>query len=442
MKVIRNKTISYNKTKLVISIAMIVFLLLSFFFSSKIESALGLNSLLDKNETTKDKITESNYEVTYLDVGHGNSTYIKLPDGKVVLVDGGNYMYGETITEFLKEKDVETVDYIIASHADADHISGLISVLDNFEVKHILRPFQIAGTGTSAETFEVYEYEDLASIYEYYQETTNNRSKISRVTSNVYKEFIRKSYTEVYYENGEEKTSDVTVFYDGLKISGFNYAIEFFAPLKRDDVSNLNETTKTNGYATIGYGVNDSNSNSAIFLLSCYNDKYLFTGDAPFKDGSSNQNKNTHFEELDFINSLTDKEKEFLSNITVYLAGHHGSEYSTSENLLEIINPRFVVFSVGEFNNYGHPASEVIFRIEKTKNLENDYLLRTDKNGQITFINVKGNVLYIKEKDENSRVGHPSWEMFSSVIVFYFIVLIHSIKEPKNKEQKLFKQYK
>ena len=421
---------------------MIVLLLLSFFFSSKIESALGLNVVLNKNETTNDKIASSKYEITYLDVGQGNSAFIRFPDGKVAIVDGGNYMYGDKITRFLKEKDVKVVDYIIATHADADHISGLISVLDNFEVKHILRPFQISGTGTSAETFEIYEYEDLGAVYEYYQTQTNNKSKISRVTSNVYKEFIRKTYCETYLVGGMETKSDVTVFYDGLKISGDNYVLEFFAPLVRDDEMDLSGLTNTNGYATVGYGVTESNGNSAIFLVSCYNDKYLFTGDAPFKNGSANPSKNIKFEELDFVNSLTKTEKELLKNITVYLAGHHGSEHSTSDELLKIINPRFVVFSVGEFNDYGHPSAEVIFRLERSKNLENDYLLCTDKNGDISFINVNSKVLYVKEKEEGRQVGYPSWEMFSAVFGFYFIVLIYSIKEVKKRDERLFKQYK
>ena len=437
MKTIRKFSLAdFSKTKVMISIIVIVLLLLSFFFSPKIEDALGLNATLSKNETTVENISSSSYEVTYLDVGQGNCTYIRLPDNKVVLIDGGNLVYGEHITEFLKARNVEVVDYIIATHADADHISGLVTILDNFEVKNILRPFQIAGTGSSAEMFEIYEYEDLGEIYQMYMTETKGKSKISRVTSEIYKEFLRKAYTEVYYEGGEEVLSDVTVFYDGLKISGKDYLIEFYAPLCRDELLNLSETTRTNGYATKGYGVTESNSNSAIFLFSCGNDKYLFTGDAPFKNGSSNPSKSTRFEELDFIESLSESEREMLSNVTVYLAGHHGSSHSTSEELLSLINPRFVVFSVGMFNNYGHPASEVIFRIEKTKRIENDYLLRTDINGEITFVNVSGKVCFVKEKDEDSKVGYPSWEMFASIICMYFIVLMFSVK-PYNKRCRL-----
>ena len=442
MKVIRNRIENFNKTKLIISITMIVLLLLSFFFSTKIENALGLSNNLSKNQTTENKIKDSSYEVTYLDVGQGNSTFIRLPDGKNVVIDGGNLVYGEYIVNFLKERDISSIDYVIATHADADHVSGLISILDNFEVKHILRPFQIAGNGTSAETFELFEYEDLGPVYEYYQSKTNGRSKISRVTSSVYKEFLQKAYTENYHANGTLNVSDVTVFYDGLKILGSNYCFEFFAPLKRDDAVDLSEnTTRTKGYATIGYGVNESNSNSAVFLFSCMNDKYLFTGDASFKNGSAKISPNMRFEELDFVESLSSEELVLLSNITVYLAGHHGSEHSSGDELLNLINPRFVVFSVGKDNDYGHPASEVIERIENTKNLEIDYLLRTDINGEITFIKVAGKVLFVTEKNENSRVGYPSWEMFASVICLYFIWFIYSLKLPKGNRGELLKKY-
>jgi hypothetical protein len=261
------------------------------------------------------------------------------------------------------------------------------------------------------------------------------------VTSVIYKEFLQKAYTEVYHSGNVTKFSEVTVFYDGLKISGNDYYFEFFAPLKRDDAVNLRETTRTNGFATIGYGVTESNSNSAIFMFSCKNDKYLFTGDAPFKNGSANISPNVHFEELDFVESLTATERELLSNVTVYLAGHHGSEHSSSSELLSLISPRFIVFSVGKDNAYGHPASEVIFRIEETTNLEIDYLLRTDKNGEITFINVSGKVLYVKEREENGRIGYPSWELFSSVICFYFIWIIYSLKPVKGCQGALLKKY-
>ena len=75
----------------------------------------------------------------------------------------------QPVLDELKELGVKSVDYLIASHADADHIGGLLKVLEVYEVKNIFRPFQIAGTVDNADSFIPNEFEDLAEVYDYYQ---------------------------------------------------------------------------------------------------------------------------------------------------------------------------------------------------------------------------------------------------------------------------------
>lgn len=435
------KTKSITKKEIVIKIVMsavlLALLFLSFLFSETFENALGLNRTLAKNEVEQADMNDSAYKVHYIDVGQGNSSLIELPDGKVVLIDAGNTMYGETVEAFLLKQGVAKIDYLIATHADSDHIGGFSHILKKFEVINIFRPFQIAGTGTNAESFEVYEYEDLGEVYDYYQDLTNNKSKISRVTSSVYKEFIKSIYTETYTIGNNVYESKITVFYDGLKITGEGYEIEFFAPLLRDDNVNLLEmSSETYGFATKGYGVTESNDNSAVFLFSCFGDKFLYTGDAAWKDSSSDEYKFGKFEELDFVNSLTESEKELFNGITVYIAGHHGSSHSSSELLLSLINPEFVVISVGSNNNYGHPSSEVIFRIKRTKNLETDYLLRTDLNGSITFGKCDGKTVYVLEVSSKSKDMTISWELFASVVCGILISFIIFTKPWRSRKVK------
>ena len=69
-----------------------------------------------------------------------------------------------------------------------------------------------------------------------------------------------------------------------------------------------------------------------------------------------------------------------LRDIEVLVAGHHGSRTSTGNALLQTITPEIVVISVGE-NSYGHPAPEVLERIENTGAL----VLRTDEAGDIVI---------------------------------------------------------
>ena len=82
-------------------------------------------------------------EITFLDVGQGDGIYISAGDGSICFIDGGSSSAGEVgkyrILPFLKSKSVREVDYWFVSHADEDHISGLLEVLaSGYPVKHII----------------------------------------------------------------------------------------------------------------------------------------------------------------------------------------------------------------------------------------------------------------------------------------------------------------
>lgn len=69
-----------------------------------------------------------------------------------------------------------------------------------------------------------------------------------------------------------------------------------------------------------------------------------------------------------------------IPDLEILVAGHHGSKHSTCEELLAATTPEIVVISVGE-NHYGHPAPEVLDRLEKY----GCTVYRTDIHGNITF---------------------------------------------------------
>jgi competence protein ComEC len=88
--------------------------------------------------------------IDFLDVGQGDSALVTFPDGATMLVDGGGQTdlrregidfepdrrrIGETVvSEFLWEKGYSHIDYLVATHADADHIQGLADVARNFDI--------------------------------------------------------------------------------------------------------------------------------------------------------------------------------------------------------------------------------------------------------------------------------------------------------------------
>ena len=83
--------------------------------------------------------------VEFLDVGQGDSAFVTMPDGTTMLVDGGGNIYdatrriGETVvSEYLWGRGLDAIDYVLVTHADADHIDGLNDVLKNFFVRNAL----------------------------------------------------------------------------------------------------------------------------------------------------------------------------------------------------------------------------------------------------------------------------------------------------------------
>ena len=81
--------------------------------------------------------------VTFIDVGQGDSIFIKTPGGKNVLIDVGgtpywkqsNYDPGEeVVVPFLETQKIKKLDFVIATHADGDHIGGMPAVLKKFPV--------------------------------------------------------------------------------------------------------------------------------------------------------------------------------------------------------------------------------------------------------------------------------------------------------------------
>jgi beta-lactamase superfamily II metal-dependent hydrolase len=74
---------------------------------------------------------QEGFTIHFLDVGQGDATLIVTDGGDKLLVDGGRS--GERLLSRLSDLDVGKIDAVLATHADADHIAGLISVLDKEE---------------------------------------------------------------------------------------------------------------------------------------------------------------------------------------------------------------------------------------------------------------------------------------------------------------------
>ncbi|NLN40484.1 MAG: DNA internalization-related competence protein ComEC/Rec2 [Clostridiales bacterium] len=87
-------------------------------------------------------VIDNQFKVIFVDVGQGDCIYIKTPDEKHILVDGGGRPEGvgdydvgaEVVVPFLLKNGVKKLDLVVMSHGHDDHMGGLIPVIKEIKV--------------------------------------------------------------------------------------------------------------------------------------------------------------------------------------------------------------------------------------------------------------------------------------------------------------------
>lgn len=236
--------------------------------------------------------------VWFLDVGQGDAILIQTPDGQQILVDGGPSPGAllDELGEVLPFWD-RSLDLVVLTHADADHVSGLLPLLERFEVATA-----VDSIGPGEEGAEAW----LAA------------TSAARVT--------RQPVAS------------------GTRIEAGSVALTVLNT--RDPLADLEAGNNGSVVLRLDYGANS----------------VLLTGDAE-----------AEAEEMMLAGS-------WLLRADVLKVGHHGSAASTSAEFLDAVDPGLAVISVGAENHFGHPAPELLQRLDDIE------VLRTDERGRIELV--------------------------------------------------------
>ncbi|MBI2025900.1 MAG: MBL fold metallo-hydrolase [Candidatus Levybacteria bacterium] len=131
----------------------IVYLLLSLVFLLGIFLYQGLS------------VRDKNLHLVVCNVGQGDAIYIKTPSGKDVLVDGGpNDKVSDCLNKHMPFWDRD-IELMVLTHPDADHITGLVNVLERYNVLHFVTSKTSKNTGIYRKFTEALKAEGLSPKY-------------------------------------------------------------------------------------------------------------------------------------------------------------------------------------------------------------------------------------------------------------------------------------
>lgn len=116
-------------------------------------------------DTSNTSDNNSGLIVYFLDVGQADCTLIQLPNGEEVLIDAGNYGDGSYIKNYLKNLNVDDIEYFILTHPHEDHIGSAKEIINNFTVKKIYMPDVLASSNLYESTMLAIENKDIETIF-------------------------------------------------------------------------------------------------------------------------------------------------------------------------------------------------------------------------------------------------------------------------------------
>ncbi len=276
-------------------------------------------------------IRHHTFRMTLLSVGQGDGIVIETKEGGSLLVDGGSSSVKEVgrdrILPFLKIRGIRTIDQVLVTHSDEDHISGIRELFSMIAKKETsLRIRMLILPARTKETAAMRELRALA----------------------------------------EEAGAAVRSVKAGDRIRNGELVLTVVGP----DAEMLRKSGE-DGRAT----EEKENGLSLVTHLQVGSFDALLTGDA---EGIGEERIESYFRERDI-------------DLEVLKVAHHGSRNSTPEDLLALLHPKVALVSAGDPERYGHPHDETLARFAALRipiwntNDEGALVVETGRDGFVVY---------------------------------------------------------
>ncbi len=276
--------------------------------------------------------THRNLTVDMADVGQGDCILVR-DESSTYLIDGGSSdvknVGSKRIYPMLLYNGVTRLDYVMVSHADTDHISGILELIDITE----------KGEEIVIENIVVPDIRDNSMLSE----------------NDNYHRLI-----------GSAEAAGINVMYakKGDIIDGKFVCLH---PDKDYKTSSMNDA-------------------SAVYMFQKQNFSMLLTGD--IEEMGERELEKALEDELETVQKKmpeSELNEEYGSkggskSVTILKTAHHGSAGSSNIEFIEKVRPRFALISCGVNNRYRHPSKQTLDRLESV----NSKVYVTAECGQIT----------------------------------------------------------
>jgi competence protein ComEC len=243
-------------------------------------------------------LPDGRLHIWFLDVGQGDAILIQSPDGRQILVDGGPSPSAllDQLGEVMPFWD-RSLDLVVLTHPDADHLSGLIPLFERYKVATVVDAVMPGAKGAAPWIAAL----DAVHV---------TRAQATR----------------------------------GMVLVVGEVVLTVLGPPERVVAQD------------------DGNNRSIVLRLDYGQASALLTGDT----------------EEDAERGMVEQGLRLKAD--VLKIGHHGSNASTSARFLAAVHPQLAVISVGAENRFGHPAPELLQRLQGVE------VLRTDQRGRVELV--------------------------------------------------------
>lgn len=269
--------------------------------------------------------------LVFCDVGQGDATLL-IQGFTQVLVDGGKDTQVLTCLEKHLPWWDRTIEVVVATHVDADHIGGLPEVFGKYHVQHFLTTNQVKNTAEFLSLAQAVKLEREKGL-RVVQATAGQRLILGSILR----------ATVIWPFQSAADQAEGSIFETERELWDMNLIKEEKA-----------EDTNAGSIA-----LNVQLGPAAVLLMA----------------------------DIEEVGELALITEGLTDNIDILKVGHHGSKNATSDTFLRATQPEFAIISAGQNNQYGHPNPEVLLRLEEA----GVKTWRTDQVGDIEVISTREN---------------------------------------------------